>query len=743
MSINKNYVFLILLIIFSACSTTSTSTNSNTKRGEHSTLSLEVQLMNAAERGDISTMKSLIDSGANINFQTQDKTYPLYSFVVDGYKKNTSNESLNFIKWLVEEKGADYKKSGYNNYSLVHVSQDVELTKYLVSIGLSINSLTTNNATTLMGSLASSNDIEENIFLQEYLINHCVDLKQVASFGSQELSALDFAKKFKKTKALRLIKNAIDSPPVQCQGEGILAPVISFYNTPDTYDSENVNISIKIEAQGFGVGDIVIFINGIETSSNKDRGLKVKRGGLRVRTFNIKLPNGLSQIKVYAYDSSNTVKSNEIFHEVVAEYKSKSKPKLYALAIGIDEFEKKSLNLRYAQADASLFGTTLFKRSRALFSEVNIEYLRKSQNTTKKAIIKRLKELKSISANDFFVFYLATHGVVIDDKYYMITSNINSIEPNYIKKNAISEDELKEAFKNIPTANKLLLFDTCYSGSINDKVSKALAESTIKKLNITSMTAANSVQTALEGIADGHGIFTYIISDALDGEADINQDGIVQSMELVNYTNRMVPIEAKKFNHIQEPAYFQSGQIFNISKLRTFKGTINMQPQYFEPKEIKKLVSYMNNNDISSLNEVLKKNKVTAELKIKKIKTEAAKNEAKKAAKIMKTAEKNFKFGKHKFIFNDNSIFLNIQDKIKKHFNFTDSEGRHLVVFDFYSTDPAPRVIETLDTQKVSKIYMADRGDWYRVTLQTKSKQGYQHIITKEGIFIKLKNIYK
>jgi hypothetical protein len=112
----------------------------------------------------------------------------------------------------------------------------------------------------------------------------------------------------------------------------------------------------------------------------------------------------------------------------------------------------------------------------------------------------------------------------------------------------------------------------------------------------------------------------------------------------------------------------------------------------------------------------------------------------KKAEQTLKTADKKFTFGKSSFVFNDNSIFLNIKDKIKKHFNFTDTKGRHLVVFDFYSDKKETRVVQELDTQKVSDIYMADRGDWYRVTLQTKSKQSYEHIINESGIYIKLKN---
>ncbi|MEA2099670.1 MAG: caspase family protein, partial [Campylobacterota bacterium] len=691
------------------------------------------QLLKASKLGDIKQIKNLINNGADINYQNDDKAYALYSFVVDGYQKNRPNESLDLVKWMIEEKKADFHKLGYNGYSLIHVSKNLKLTQYLVELGLKIDSLTPNNATTLMGSLATRLDTRyEDTTLQKYLIEHCVDMEQKASFGTKKFSALDFAKKFNRSKAYQLINTSIENPPKQCEGKGILAPKISFYNTPETFDSEVVNISFKLEAQGFGIGDIVILVNGVEISDNKNRALKIKRGSLKVKTFNIKLQNGLNEIRAFAYDSSNIVKSEVVIHDVVAEYKVDREPKLYAIAIGIDQFEKESLNLRYAEADASLFGTTLFKRARGIFSEVKIIYLKKSDETTKEMILQNLKSLQDISANDFFVFYSATHGTMVDGKYYMITSNISSTEDAYIQKNAISEDELREVFKAIPTANKLLLFDTCYSGSINEKISKKLAESTVEKLNLTSMTAANSVQTALEGFADGHGIFTYVLSDALDGDADFNNDGIIQSMELVNYTNKMVPKEAKRFNHIQTPAYFQSGQVFNISKLRSHKGSVNMNPHYFKPDEVKKLVTYMDKNELNAFNKTLESNKVKTKLKVEKIKKEAAKIEAAKAAATLKLADKKFNFGRHDFVFNDNSIFLNIKDSIKKHFNFTDSKGRHLIVFDFYSKEPAQRVVTALDTQKVSDIYMADRGDWYRVTLQTKSRQGYEHITTKD-----------
>lgn len=695
-------------------------------------------LIYAAESGNIKLIKYLVNHGANINYQAPDNVYALYQFISLAYDKNSPEKSLELVKWMIE-KNADFKKLGYNNFTLIHISHDISLTKYLVSLGMNIKLLTPKKASTLVGSLATYPNGYEDISIQKFLIEHCVDVKQKTTFKGNP-DALVFAKKFKRPRAYNLIKSALAHPPKQCENGGILPPKLSFYNLPETFDSENANISIKLKAQGSGIGAIHIFINGTEIASDKDRALKIKRADFRVQTFNIKLQNGLNEIKVYAYDSENRVKSESIIHNVVAEYQTSSKPKLYAVVIGIDSFKAKELSLRYAEADASLFGTTLYKKSRAIFDKVKIIYLRKPDETTKTAILDNLKALKNISANDFFVFYAATHGTTINNKYYMITSNVSRVDEATVKSQALSEDDLRDAFKHIPTANKLLLYDTCYAGSINDSIAKKLSKEVTKKLNLTSITASNSIQTAMEGYADGHGIFTYVISDALDGDADIDNDGIVQSMELVNYVYNTVPKEAKLYNHIQTPEYFQTGQVFNLTKLRKFKGKVNMKPQYYKPQEVKKLITYMNSNNVALLNKVISKNKQETTKKIVHIKEKAAEVEAKNAQKTFHLADKKFNIDRFKFIFNDNSIYLNIKDKIKRDFHFTDAKGNHLIVFDFYSDKFTPHSVSQLETDKVSEINIGYHNSFYRVTLHTESVQDYKVIKTAGGVYIKLKD---
>ncbi|MCK5111888.1 MAG: ankyrin repeat domain-containing protein [Arcobacteraceae bacterium] len=181
------------------------------------------QLLYAAKTGNIKVMKDLINNGADINFKASDDTHPIYNFVSSGYDNNLKKDSLDMIKWMIG-KGADYKEPSYNKYTLIHISKDIELTKYLISLGMKVGVLTENNATTLMGSVSSPlNDKLEDTTVQEYLINQCVDLEQMAIFGSEKLNAIDVAKYYKRYKALELINDAIKNPPRQCWDIGMLA----------------------------------------------------------------------------------------------------------------------------------------------------------------------------------------------------------------------------------------------------------------------------------------------------------------------------------------------------------------------------------------------------------------------------------------------------------------------------------------------------------------------------------------
>lgn len=692
-------------------------------------------LLVAANNGDIKMMKFLVTHGADLNAKHISGTYPLYQFVLYGYMKNDPKEALEMVKWMVQ-KGTNYKILGHNGYSLLHISQDVALSEYLVSLGLSVKALTKNCATTLMGTLSTPlKGGWEDIRVQKYLVQHCVDLNKTATFGKKNYTALDFAKKFQRKRAYAYIEDAINNPPKECLFGGVIAPKISFHNLKESYESENVTISVALQDQGYGIGDVELFINGADTLSLEDDNKLQDVNGTKVKIFHVKLQNGLNEITAYAYDANNTRKSKKIHQRVVASYKV-DKPKLYLVTIGINEFEDSSLNLKYARSDAEYFRSVLQERGKNIFSQVKFISLLEKEETTKEAIEQKLLSLRAISANDTFVLYIASHGVPIGDDFYIATSNVSEASESNIKKNAFSQKNLKGLLRRIPTANKLILIDACYSGAITGSLQQ-LAKKSLTQLNLTTISASSSQQVALEGLASGHGIFTQVLVRAIEGDADINKDGAVQTMELVNYVQKMVPIEAKKYNHIQIPKSFQSGQVFNVSRSRGFAGRIDMKPQYYNPEEIEKIKLFMKNNDLKSLNAAIEKNKKSVEAQVSThLETNSTKKSLDKAeAKIL---NKRFTFAAKDMIFDENHIFLHIGDKLKMTGAFKDEKGRDLIYFDFYSAKPFDKIKKELDTSKVSNIYMANRGDWYRITLETKAVLTYKYEATKEWFLIEL-----
>jgi hypothetical protein len=517
-------------------------------------------------------------------------------------------------------------------------------------------------------------------------------------------------------------------------------PSLKFVNTRQSASGETARINVEISGSDLETMDVCFFINGSEIHAEELISQIDQPNGIVMKSYNIKIQRGLNIVKTFVYDKENKIRGKEEYLSIVGDYELDAKPSLHAVIIGIDGYKNEKLNLNFAEADANLFGTTLYKHTKDIFENVNIHYLRKKQGTTKNAIINVLNSLQNISPNDFFIFYSASHGLIINEIFYMFSSDVFSTSENSLKIGALNHLELLELFKRIPTANKLLLFDTCHSGLINSKISKQLFEHSQKKMNITSISAAQSQQTAMEGYADGHGVFTYVMSDALEGEADLNGDGIISSIELVLYANEHVPKAAMQFNHIQLPASFQAGQVFPVTKHKQYQKSPPMATQYFQEEEIEKLLTNLREKNIALYNKMIKDKEIETEQKMIQIKKDADRSEALIVENEFKFAQYSFAIDRFKFIFHDDSVFLAITDKIKDHYTFIDDRGHKLLVLDFHSNLFTKHSVNHIDTTKILKIDIGWHNTFYRVTLHLKKLSFYDLKSTESGIFIKIRD---
>lgn len=357
-------------------------------------------------------------------------------------------------------------------------------------------------------------------------------------------------------------------------------PSVFIVDTPKATEAGEAKVTLKITDIGGGVGDIRLYLNGSAVVLDNSRGVNIvpKSDGSIYKTYNVRLTGGVNAIRAVAFNGDNSMQSADALHEITASFKTNIKPSLYAVVIGINEYKNPKLLLNYAVADAGLFSDSIQTGATGLFDKVVIKRLVTKEETTSENIMAELKKMQTLNPDDLFVFYVASHGAVDDGEYFLITSNVGSTSTVKLKADAISQTALKGLVANIPTAKKLIVIDTCNAGALGDAIQTAMLtrgmseDTAIKVLSravgSTILSAATGVQEALEGF-NGHGLFTYVLSQGISGKADSDKDGFIKTTELANYIDDEVPTLAERiFKKAQYPTVAPSGQAFPIGRVK-------------------------------------------------------------------------------------------------------------------------------------------------------------------------------
>ena len=357
-------------------------------------------------------------------------------------------------------------------------------------------------------------------------------------------------------------------------------PILAIVDTPAATDKSDASIKLKITDAGGGIGDIRLYLNGSAVMLDSARGVNIVTSSRNEihKTYQLKLTSGSNSIRAIAFNADNTMQSTDATQTITASFKTTGRPSLHALVIGINEYKNPRLQLNYAVADATLFASTLKKGASPLFEKVEVKMLSSREETTRENILKELKAMQSLNPDDLFVLYVASHGTVDDGEYFLVTSNVGSTRTERLKTDAIGQSVFKELIGNIPATKKMIIIDTCNAGALGEAIqvamlTRGMSEDTAMKIlsravGSTILSASTSMQEALEGY-QGHGLFTYVLTEGLKGKADKGNTGYVKTTELADYVDNEVPSLAEKiFKKAQYPTISISGQAFPIGKVR-------------------------------------------------------------------------------------------------------------------------------------------------------------------------------
>lgn len=342
-------------------------------------------------------------------------------------------------------------------------------------------------------------------------------------------------------------------------------------------------------------------------------------------TFTVRLPHsGAKKVTFTAYAfNCNSVKSGT--SKFVYTLKNPLPARMgraYVVAFGVDQYDDRSWNLRYAAADARAFETNLvprLKRSGAFKDVISIPLVSatdRSQNelpATKKNLAEVLaalsgstpetrstaeflaaRDVQTMSPDDSLFLSFSCHGDTntATGEFYMFPSDIGKNQGQGLTKDlqlrGISTAELTDWLRDVDGTDFTMIIDACYAGAASGKEFKPgpMGSSGLGQLayykRMRLLTATEATSTAQETSTLKHGLLTFaLLEKGLTGDklADADpKDGKTTVRELLQFARDEVPIlQAGNFHQrTMSEAMVSSRNTIRMNSFR--KGAILQRP---------------------------------------------------------------------------------------------------------------------------------------------------------------------
>jgi WD40 repeat protein len=216
----------------------------------------------------------------------------------------------------------------------------------------------------------------------------------------------------------------------------------------------------------------------------------------------------------------------QIRHSATPE---RTKPSLYALAVGIARFESNQVTpLLYPEKDAIDFAKQMRAQEGGLYRKVQIRTL-VSKEATNRAILDGLFWLeREMQQGDVASIFISTHGQNdASGKFYLLPYDVSTVDELDLRRTAVRYSDVRETLIRLAERGKTLVFlDACHSGNVVSgskagliDVDEVAADLAASESGVVVFSSSTGRQLSLERPQLGHGVFTYALLEAFEGKA--------------------------------------------------------------------------------------------------------------------------------------------------------------------------------------------------------------------------------
>ncbi len=363
-------------------------------------------------------------------------------------------------------------------------------------------------------------------------------------------------------------------------------------DVPATTAKDQLNLQIKATDDKYPLDRLRVYVNNVPVNGRDGELLRNQKTQNLEKTIPIKLAAGRNKIQVSVLNSAGA--ESLYANAEVNCTAERPKPKLYAVALGVSQYDRPEWCLKYAAKDATDLIGKLKAKAASSYSEVK-PLLLTDKEVTKESAAKIKEFLSGATIDDTVLIFMAGHGI-LDDKYdyYFGTTDIDPSKPS---ERGMPYEAIDTILAEVPSLKKALLMDTCHAGELDDDEKKELAASdgsatpaaipaaatnssplagkvamrsigtrgmSVKAVQgakgksdwyeklqdmfvdlrrgsgATVISSSQGAEYAFESSEQSNGLFTYALMEALDGKATPNKDSQITISTVGDYVKKRV-----------------------------------------------------------------------------------------------------------------------------------------------------------------------------------------------------------
>lgn len=240
----------------------------------------------------------------------------------------------------------------------------------------------------------------------------------------------------------------------------------------------------------------------------------------------------------------------------------------FAIVIGIEQYREKLPKADFADRDAKLVGEYLTKFLGYPEENVVVRTNEKASLTDLRKYIENWLPNNVEKDSSVFIYY-SGHGAPnpkTGDAYLVPYDG----DPSFIETTAYPLKQLYAAIDKLPAKDITVVLDSCFSGAGGRSVIGRGMRPMVLTLENQVMAGGKTVVLAasqgdqVSSTYEGkrHGLLTYYFLKGLQGDGDLNKDGVIDMAELYEYVKPNVQrIARKQFNNEQTPQLFASPEV--------------------------------------------------------------------------------------------------------------------------------------------------------------------------------------